>query len=169
MEPVIVIHELAAGQRRVLVRERDAVAVLTLRVPLPRGEEPQAQRFRAPDLVWHEWSEGGNKTLGFIVLLSSSSGAPAKPGTPEECPHLDHGVPRMFCHKWLQRFDQQGNHVGEPFDLDASFPEELRTANWEGMGWFEEGKSLVFVYDEKLDQKRVDPQQAIIVPLPEGW
>ncbi len=37
------------------------------------------------------------------------------------------------------------------------------------MGWFEEGKSLVFVYDEKLEQKRVDPQQALVIPLPKGW
>jgi hypothetical protein len=169
MRPVVVVHDLAAGARRVLVRESDAIAVVELRVPLPRGEEPRAQRFRAPDLVWRDWKEGGARGEGFIVLLSSSAGAPAEPGSPEECPALEHGAPRQFCHKWLQRFRLDGTPVGEPYDLDPAFPEELRTANWEGMGWFEEGKSLVFVYDEKIAEKRVDPQQAIIVPLPKGW
>ncbi len=169
MRPVVVVHDLAAGQRRVLVREHEAIAVAELRVPLPPGEEPWAQRFRAPDLVWRDWEEGGARGEGFIVLLSSSPGEPARPGSPEECPALENGEPRPYCYKWLQRFRIDGTPVGEPFDLDASFPVELQTVNWEGMGWFEEGKSLVFVYDEKLSQKRVDPQQAVIVPLPKGW
>ena len=40
---------------------------------------------------------------------------------------------------------------------------------WEGMGWFVPGESLVLVYDERLARRRIDPQEALVVPLPEGW
>ncbi len=37
--------------------------------------------------------------------------------------------------------------------------------NWEGMGWFEEGKSLVIIYDAKPK----DPPFAFVIEIPEEW
>ena len=54
-------------------------------------------------------------------------------------------------------------------DLDPFFAEPIRGANWEGMGWFEPGRSLVFVYDERVAYRVLDPQEAVVVPLPDGW
>jgi hypothetical protein len=167
--PVVVVHDLAPGERRKLVREREALAVAELDVPIPVGSEPAAQRFRAPDLVWRDWDENGARGEGFIVLLSSAPGAPAAPGSPEECSVLENGAPRPYCYKWLQRFRLDGTRVGGHFDLDDAIPEDLRTANWEGMGWFVEGESLVLVHDEAIAERRTNPQQAIVIPLPAGW
>ncbi|MGH2570323.1 MAG: hypothetical protein ACRDGR_03815, partial [bacterium] len=126
--------------------------------------------FRAPDLVWHRLREGeGPEAWGFIVLLSSEFGRKPDPGAPEECPRSANGKPLKYCYKWLQRFDSRGEAVGDPFDLAGAFPPEIRDQNWEGMGWYEPGRSLVFVYDEKIASRAIDPQEAVVLPLPEGW
>jgi len=169
MHPFVLVHDLAAGERRKRIREGDAALVIELDVPLPAGVEPAAQRFRAPDLVWHELTKGDRNDLGFIVLLSSGSAGPAAPGSIEECPKGENGIPLRYCYKWLQRFRIDGTRVGEPYDLDQAFPEELRSANWEGMGWYETGVSLVLVYEESFHEGRPDLQEAIVIPLPEGW
>ena len=52
-----------------------------------------------------------------------------------------------YQHHWLQRFSVKGNRVGEPLDLDAIVGAELKGVNWEGLSWFEPGKSLVMVHE----------------------
>ncbi len=168
--PQLVVHDLEAGQTGLDLRNSDASPAVELRVPRPPGSEPRAQRFRTPDLVWHRWEVNGEATWGFLVLLSSEYGE--RPGPEErdaECPRAEDGRPRKYCYKLLQRFDREGMPYGESFDLEAALPEELHTVNWEGMGWFEPGESLVLVYDEKVYRRRVDPQVAFVIPLPEGW
>ena len=87
------------------------------------------QAFRAPDLVW---SADG---MSFIVLLSS------------------HDVSdRVFRFKWLQRFSESGEPIGDPINLcDRGYlPSDVRSGpggNFEGLGWFELGKSLVLIND----------------------
>lgn len=169
LQPFILVHDLAAGAHGAVVLESAESPAILLQVPVPVGDEPAAQRFRAPDFVWYTWQAGGVARWGFIVLLSSGPGADAAPGSPEECGILEEGAPRRYCYKWLQRFDDNGAPVGKPVDLDPFLPEAVRTANWEGLSWYEAGKSLVLVYDEKLSRKRVDPQIAVVVPLPDGW
>ena len=123
LKPLVVVHTVGSGRQGLLVPTRDAVE---LNVPLPPGEEPRAQRFRAPDLVWYR---GPNREWEFIVLLSSANSA----GN------------REYKHHWLQRFSTEGDRLGEPLDLDETAPREMRGTNWEGLGWFEAGKSLVVV------------------------
>ncbi len=169
LRPCVLVHDLAAGERSKFVAESPANPVVELRVPEPAGAEPAVQRFRAPDLVWHSTESSGAVEWSFIVLLSSASGAAPAPGSPEACAISEDGAPRRYCHKWLQRFSTKGEPIGPPFDLDPVLPEELRTANWEGLGWFDRGRSLALVYDESVEKRRVDPQEIVIIPLPAGW
>lgn len=171
LRPVIVIHDLDAGATGVHVDDGKIVAQLELKVPLPPGDEPFAQRFRAPALVWRRLRDGGNEdSWGFIVLLSSGYGEKPPADWPDACPETTaDGKPLRYCYKWLQRFTQDGEPFGEPFDLSEVVPAETRHSNWEGMGWYEPGESLVFVYDETLRRKALDPQEAFVLPLPDGW
>ncbi|MDT7043044.1 hypothetical protein [Candidatus Nitronereus thalassa] len=143
------------------LKEKDALKHLRLDVPKPQGTEPFAQRFRAPDLVWHQWDQmqNGKKEWGFIVLLSSESTDSQLP--PDE----------RFKHKWLQRFTMEGRPFSGPLDLSdviekgsASDKNKLKKANWEGLGWFEEGERLVLVYDDK----KATPV-AFLVTIPNDW
>ncbi|MBI1983303.1 MAG: hypothetical protein HYS61_03800 [Acidobacteria bacterium] len=149
LRPFILVHHLKAGESGIPVEMRDAERVVELEVPVPDGKEPEAQRFRAPDLVWHRWPSGGEDTTGFIVLLSSQNSAGA----------------REYAFHWLQRFTADGKPVGEPLDLDSLVPQEFKGANWEGLAWFEEGKSLVVIHEKGPMPAVV----ALIVPLPEAW
>jgi hypothetical protein len=170
LRPVILVHDLDPGATGVAVEGTAILALLELRVPMPEGVEPFAQRFRAPDLVWHRLHAGeAPDAWGFIVLLSSEYGSEPPPGAPEECPRSADDEPLRYCYKWLQRFDAEGEPFGDPFDLAGAFPPEIRDLNWEGMGWYEPGRSLVFVYDEKVAKRAIDPQEAFVLPLPEGW
>ncbi len=143
LKPLVAVHTVASGRRGLLVPTRDAVE---LDVPLPPGEEPRAQRFRAPDLVWHR---GPDREWEFIVLLSSGNSAGA----------------REYKHHWLQRFSTEGERLGEPLDLDKIAPPNLRGTNWEGLDWFEAGKSLVVVNESHPRPSGV----AYIVELPSAW
>jgi hypothetical protein len=168
MPPAILVHDLPAGAEAVEVG--DDTRLVELDVPRPPGGEPTAQRFRAPDLVWHRLQRDDPESWGFIVLLSSGWAAPPAPGSIEECAKTGpDGRPLRWCHKWLQRFTAEGARVGEPFDLEDVLPEPLRTVNWEGLAWFEAERSLVLVYDESVADRAVDPQEAVVVRLPEGW
>jgi hypothetical protein len=167
--PSIFVHDIEADASNVVLDGSAGATTIALRVPRPPGEEPYAQRFRTPDLVWHEWRIHDESVWGFIVLLSSGYSAKPAAGTREECPKSSNGKPLRWCYKWLQRFTLDGEPYGEPHDLEGDIPEPLRRVNWEGMSWFERGKSLVFVYDEGLDEKALDPQEAFVMPLPEGW
>ncbi len=153
MHPVIWIHDLKVDQAGITVKLKAALRVVVLDVPKPAGQEPQAQRFRTPDLVWDHWDNDGDgkKDWGFIILLSSQN-------SPED------GKPE-YMHQWLQRFTIAGKPVGTPLDLNKGVPPHLKRANWEGLGWFEEGKSLVLIHDKPPE----GPPTALIVGLPDNW
>jgi len=165
--PRVVVHRIPAGARELELDPAEALVDIELRVPMLPGDEPCGQRFRATDLLWIDLPDGAE---GFLVLISSLAGERAAPGSECECPkkELD-GSPRRWCHKWLQRFDLAGEPVGDPYDLDEVFPAEIATANWEGLGWWEEGESLVLCYDEEWTERRIDPQCALRIPLPVDW
>ncbi len=149
MSPIILVHDLRRGESGIKVLMLDALNVIELRVPIPPGAPPGAQRFRAPDLVWCDWSSDEGEQRGFIVLLSSQNSAGK----------------REYLYHWLQRFTLDGEPVGEPVDLDLLVPRELKGLNWEGLSWFEEGKSVVTVH-ERGTRPNVT---ALVVQLPEAW
>lgn len=115
--------------------------VVTLNIPCQNENANNPQCFRAPDLVWHSWKQGDVSTTGFIVLLSSENSDSNNPN-------------KTFQHKWLQRFDTNGTPIGDPIKLEEVLKklpkphDELHKANWEGLAWFEEGKSLVLIHDK---------------------
>jgi hypothetical protein len=149
LRPFILVHDLKAGEAGVTIEMKDALRVIELDVPVPEAKEPEAQRFRAPDLVWYTWPHREKNETGFIVLLSSQNSAGA----------------RKYQYHWLQRFTGEGKPVGQPLDLDALVPAEFKGANWEGLGWFEEGKSLVVIHEKGPMPAVV----ALVVPLPDEW
>jgi hypothetical protein len=169
LHPRVLIHRLPRDAREYEMTPSDIEGEVELQVPVPPGREPWAQRFRAPDLVWHRVKVGGKEQWGWIVLMSSAWDEQPTPGSEEECAKTEKGKPLRYCGRILQRFASDGKAVGEPFDLDDVLPEAIRTANWEGMGWLVPGEKLVMVYDEPLSAKRVDPQQAFVLSLPKGW
>lgn len=148
--PLIVVHDVARNARAGRVRLQDARAAIELAVPRPEGQEPEAQRFRAPDLVWTRLpGKQGDNAWGFILLLSSQNGLP-KP---------------TFKYKWLLRFDQEGRPVGEPLDLAKYLPAHVAGVNWEGLGWFEPGRKLVMVHE---DEPTVHAH-GFVLELPADW
>ncbi len=149
VSPFVIVAEVKKGVRD-LYQRRVEHKVIRLDVPVPSGDEPSAQRFRAPDLVWSRLGDEPDKEWGFIVLLSSMS-----------------VEPRVYEHLWLQRFDLEGKAVGKPLDLDEVVDPRVCGFNWEGLAWYEEGRSLVLVND--LPQS-LDGRPAIqLVTLPDDW
>jgi hypothetical protein len=144
--PVVMVHDVPPEGRLGRVA-RDKVQNFPLDVPRPAGSEPRAQRFRAPDIAWTRLAPNGD--WGLMVLLSSQNGQP----------------PIRYGNLWLQRFNLQGKRIGEPFDLRTVLPENVREANWEGLCWWEEGRSVALVHeaDDKL------PAHAFVVQIPPGW
>ncbi|HEX2523687.1 MAG TPA: hypothetical protein VHP35_16315 [Terriglobia bacterium] len=149
MRPLVVVHDLDSGVRGVELKTRDAKLAVELEVPKPDGEEPEAQRFRAPDLVWTRWRNGSAEDWGFLLLITSQNSVPR---------------PQYLFH-WLQRFDLKGKPVGEPLDLAQFLPADIQHANWEGLSWFDTGKSVVLVHE---GERQVD-SRAFILNLPEDW
>jgi len=149
LQPVLFVHDIAAGASVGRVRWKNAVHAAVLDVPKPAGEEPEAQRFRAPALVWHRIPGAEPGEWGFIVVLSSQNGA----GKLE------------FLHHWLQRFDVDGRPVGSPIHMEDIAPADMAHANWEGIAWWEEGQTLIMVHEGIGG----DPPRALIFPLPEEW
>ena len=149
MRPLVVVHDLDSGVRGVELKTRDAKLAVELEVPKPDGEEPEAQRFRAPDLVWTHWRNGPAEDWGFLVLITSQNSVQR---------------PQYLFH-WLQRFDLKGKPIGEPLDLAQFLPADIQHANWEGLSWFDPGKSVVLVHE---GERQVDTR-ALILNLPEDW
>lgn len=149
MRPVILVHDLKPGVSNVMIRMHDALALVELEVPKPAGEEPEAQRFRAPDLVWNYQVDRLAHEPGFLILISSQNSADRP----------------QYLHHWLQRFDLRGKPVGEPLDLSKFLPPAIQGANWEGLSWFEKGKKLVLVYEGEPNL----PPNAFILTLPIDW
>lgn len=146
MLPLLLVHPLEAGTTGMLhvLEEYPAIPLL---VPTPEGDGPRAQRFRATDLVWHRLPDD---SWGFIVLLTSEDLA--------ESP--------AYHYRWLQRFDMNGQIVGDHLDVENSLDGNMLGLNWEGLDWFEEGESLILVHDDPGDGKSTE---ALVLVLPEGW
>ncbi len=147
--PVVLIHDLDEGERRVKLSSH-SVETVYLSVPNPGPAEGDDQRFRAPDLVWNapDPSRGVDESE-FIVLLSSENAS----------------YPKHYKHRWLQRFDREGQPVGNPIDLDRLSPAYLNGVNWEGLDWFDYPTSLIVV----CEQSPAGPGAAMIVELPHDW
>lgn len=146
--PLVFTHILAADTLSVETIADTSARYMELQTALLPGQEPAVQRFRAPDLVWHKLDDD---RWGFIVLLNSSSADPVR-----------------FEYVWLRRFDQNGQPVGDPIDLSARLPPDLHGLNWEGLAWYEEGKSLLLVDD--ISQKRPGgPPHLVVLSLPREW
>jgi hypothetical protein len=142
-KPEVIVHRIEANQRLGRLLHGKPTP---LDVPMPEGEEPRAQRFRAPDLDWYKLPNG---TWGLMVLMSSQDG----------------GDKPVYENRWLQRFDLRGRAIGSPLDLMPLLPEPLRQANWEGLHWFEEGRSIVLAHEIARRQ----PPHILILELPESW
>ncbi len=149
LRPIILVHDLQPDQSDLLVRAAEARNLIELDVPVPAGAEPEVQRFRAPDLVWSNWTGDSGEDEGFIVLLNSQNG-------------ID---PPQFQYHWLQRFSLNGNPIGKPLDVDSIAPPELKGINWEGLAWFEEPKTLVLIH-ERGD---APVTSALVVSVPDDW
>jgi len=143
LKPIIQVHDLNPGDRNIQVRNSRHI---TLDVPIPRGRSPHAQRFRAPDLVWHRFPDG---EWGFIVLLTSQNSIEQ---------------PKYEYH-WLACFDLEGKRLGKRLDLNAITGDDLKRVNWEGLDWFEKGESLILIYESP----RTAVPTAFVWQLPEGW
>lgn len=146
MSPVVLVHEVAAGASGLRFKgdHPQPFETVTLRPPLPARSPDGTARFRASDLVWHRVRYHGDEKWGFIVLLNAEAGSDQVA---------------------LQRFAKDGTPVGAPLDLTEMLPEPLRWLKWEGLGWFEPGKSLVLVHDSKAGT----PLTAAIVRCPKDW
>jgi len=135
-KPLICVHSLPATLGSEVYPNCQGVIVLKV----PDAPVP-TQAFRAPDLVW---SEDGKS---FIVLLSSSDAADDE-----------------FKFKWLQRFSDSGEPQGAPLNLcDRDYlPDKLRSgrgSNFEGLAWFERGKSLILINDHR------EPATAVVIAV----
>ena len=147
--PQVFIHDLKPGEVAGRIPWENAVDRFQLHVPIPEGDEPEAQRFRSPDLVWYRMPGDQPDNWGFIAILSSQNAS----------------GPLQFLHHWLQRFDMEGRPVGSPIDIADFTPPEIGNANWEGLCWHEEGKSLVLVHENQGDLQ----PNAYILDLPPDW
>lgn len=144
-DPVVFIHRIRAHAKwDALVR--DSTATVTLH--LPRLDHPtRATTFRVPDIVWHTPQHGQRQ---LIALLNS------------------------FDRAQLLRFDPAtGVPIGEPLDLRSvtSIPDSVQRLkpNWEGLGWFDVGRSLVIVDDKGQHRGDTLSPYIAIVPLPPEW
>jgi len=147
--PLISVHQI---DHQSLPRKLYLNRVIELQMPVLDGEEPWAQRFRAPDLVWFESVSGEQTIPGFIVLMSSGNSVP----NPEY----------RYC--WLMRFDMEGRPIGQPLDLNELVPDNLKHSNWEGLGWVKRNERLILVHD--MPNKHPDGENvALVVDIPEGW
>jgi len=145
----VVIHDLQPRERGKRLRLRDALQTVELDLPVMPGVEPDAQRFRVPDLVWYLWPGSEQPEWGFLMLMSSQNSV--------EKPH--------YMHHWLQRFNMSGKRIGDPLDLAEFLPPKVSAANWEGLSWFEPGKSVVMVHEGERDL----PPNAFVLELPASW
>jgi hypothetical protein len=170
LKPVVLIHDLAVRDRLVKVRMENALAIVELVVPTPPNLSTSnipPFEFRAPDLVWHEWThDSGKREWGFIVLLNSETPAYIAPDDPGKKRKKRYGP------RWLQRFAMNGGTIGDPLDLDIEVAkvtgnDALTNANWEGLGWFEPGRRLVVVHDES--KVKLDVPAAVVLQIPKSW
>ena len=55
--------------------------------------------------------------------------------------------------------------MGDPLDLANFLPVGIKQANWEGLSWYEQGKSLILVHEGTSDRA----PHALILKLPREW
>ncbi|MDA0789828.1 MAG: hypothetical protein O2780_10275 [Proteobacteria bacterium] len=167
--PFIVTFEVpSGGSVGIVEKQREDAVLLDLKGlhrafvdPVSGDREPFAQRFRAPDLVWHQ--------DGFIVLLSSEN-RPLN-GTPGLPCQKDDRHSKRYSFKLLQRFARDGSPIGDPINLDkdpsvigAGMAGPCRS-NWEGLGWFQAGKRLMIVNDHFPRGQT----EVVVIDLPRAW
>jgi hypothetical protein len=153
VDPIVLFHDVRAGESdlRVLLADADEEGGGPLQVRYCRlavGQIPQADGLclRAPDLVWNEGEAGAE----LIVLLSSERSS----------------LGDRYDAQWLQRFRVDGTPIGEPFDLKGQLPDGLDGAvNWEGLGWFVHGGSVVLIHDTPPG----GTPKACVVRIPSSW
>jgi hypothetical protein len=156
-----------------------------LNTPKDSASTPGGQRFRAPDLVWHAWETDTGAVQGLIVLLQSEDAPlPASGLKPEykrkillrydllgqphgdavEINELVQEVVNSLTPQDIARFSPA---MGEHLQQVLSLLEEgnWENVNWEGLAWYDPGRSLIVVYDTVP----LEPPIAFVVPLPEGW
>jgi hypothetical protein len=73
LKPVIYVHDLKRGSRKVHLTPQDALWMTELDIPVSQGQEAAAQRFRAPDLVWYHFSKVDEDEGGFLILITSQN------------------------------------------------------------------------------------------------
>ena len=180
LKPVVVVHDIRDGG--IAEDGFNPLYHFLLNVPRPDGIEPLAQRFRATALVWHQLDDGEE---GFIVLLSSENAPPENSGIPVEYKikillRFDLqgnpvGKPLSINEMGREAFKKIGEEVfeGQSPQMTQHIKNIMsllnegnwENINWEGLDWYEEGKSLITIYDKKP----IDPPFALIIDLPEEW
>jgi hypothetical protein len=162
--PFVVAHYLDKGEKGLDYKSRRTRAARVIEVSRPPGTEPAAQRFRAPDLVWYDQAGVNPSSAGrsaFILLLNSRAAAKAlKLSVHEEARRSS---------LWLQRFSREGAQIGKPLDIDRAVPERFQGLNWEGLAWWEEGKTLILVDDVGLLRPATQPPVVCRIDLPIEW
>jgi len=185
MKPVVIIHELKKGEAMGRVSHPNSSFILD--VPEPEGEVPNAQRFRGSDILWHSWHDreaGGKLVDGFIVLLSSENSPPDGSAMEYKFKFLQRygldgkpvGEPLDLTVICRDALDSYSKHVAHE-DLQPGLSDHMKKIrailersdwqqiNWEGLGWFEKGESLVSIYDTYP----LDPPFAMVLDIPEEW
>lgn len=127
LKPVLALHDLKFEGGRLVVENLE---LAVLKVPIPE----HGYAFRAPDLEWVRSEEGAWQVA---VLLSSEN-----PNVPKSQPQL------RWKHRQIRRFTLMGDPVPGLIDINAVVePSQLKRANWEGLSWFEPGRTFVLVHD----------------------
>ena len=58
-------------------------------------------------------------------------------------------APYAYNHTWLQRFDLNGDQVGEPVKLEGKWGDFRKGKNWEALDITSDGGTFVMGYDGK--------------------
>ncbi len=155
------------------------------RQPADESVPPFAQRFRVPDLVWHIQTNDATTDTGLIVLLTSENAPLRGSGVKREFKHkllqrynvsgrpvgeaidINSLVKPIFANltpvqsrSWT--VESRSHFVKIRALLDE---QNWENVNWEGLGWFVKGKSLILIYDGVP----ADPPFAVVIPIPDDW
>jgi len=180
LKPVVVVHDIENGNvaRDVL----NPLYYFLLNVPEPEGKEPLAQRFRATDLVWHRPEEGDEE---IIVLMASENAPPHGSSAPREyklkwlqrfnLQGEPMGMPLDMMEVTQRIFSRINEEVVRGHNPQVARhlqnivsllkQGDWENVNWEGLDWFEEGESLITIYDKKP----IDPPCALVIQIPQEW